>query len=123
MTLDLGSPVVFQERSVPPLTRLAGWSALVQALGISAPVRRPICVPEQYVSGSRRSEGGWTILDKRYWPGETFAGHLTFALRHEDLDMLTLKRIFDAIPASELETLARAEPTSMPVRRAWFLYE
>ena len=82
MKLDLASPVVFQEESRPPVTRLAGWSALVQALGISAPVRHPSCVSEQYVSGSRREEGGWTIFDKRYWPGENLADHLLFALRH-----------------------------------------
>ena len=79
MKLDLAPPVVFQEKSLPPVTRLAGWSALVQALGISAPVRHPSCVSEQYVSGSRREEGGWAVLDKRYWPGENFADHLQFA--------------------------------------------
>jgi hypothetical protein len=72
MKLDFASPVIFQEGSPPPVTRLAGWSALVQALGISAPVRQPSCVSEQYVSGSRREEGGWTVFDKRYWPGESF---------------------------------------------------
>ena len=123
MKLDLASPVVFQERSLPSVTRLAGWSALVHALGISAPVRHPVCVSEQYVSGSRREEGGWTVLDKRYWPGDSFAGHLIFALRHEHLDLLVLKRVFDAVPPAELETLVRAGATSMPVRRAWYLYE
>jgi hypothetical protein len=123
MKLDLASPIVFQEKSLPPVTRLAGWSALVQALGISAPVRHPSCVSEQYISGSRREEGGWAVLDKRYWPGENLADHLLFALRHEDLDLLILKRVFDAVPTAEFEAPVRGEPTSMPVRRAWYLYE
>jgi hypothetical protein len=123
MKLDLASPLAFQERSQPPVTRLAGWSALVQTLGISAPVCHPSCVSQQHVSGSRREEGGWTVLDKRYWPGENFADHLLFALRHEDLDLLILKRVFDAVPPAELQALVRGEPTSMPVRRAWYLYE
>jgi hypothetical protein len=123
MKLDLASPVVFQEKSLPPVTRLAGWSALVQTLGISAPVRHPSCVSEQYVSGSRREEGGWAVLDRRYWPGENFADHLLFALRHEDLDLLILKRVFDAVPTAEFEALVRDEATSMLVRRAWYLYE
>jgi Fic/DOC family len=123
MKLDLAPPVFFQEKSLPPATRLAGWSALVQALGISAPVRHPICVSDQYVSGSRREGGGWAVLDKRYWPGENFAEHLLFALRHEHLDLLILKRVFDAVPPVELETLVRAEATSVQVRRAWYLYE
>jgi len=123
MKLDLASPVVFQERLLPPVNRLAGWSALVHALGISAPIRHPSCVSEQYVSGSRREEAGWRVFDKRYWPGESFADHLIFALRHEDLDLLILKRLFDAIPPSEFETLVRGQAASMPVRRAWYLYE
>lgn len=123
MKLDLATPAVFQERSLPPVTRLAGWSALVQALRISAPVRHPSCVSEQYVSGSRREEGGWTIFDKRYWPGENFSDHLLFAFRHEDLDLLILKRVFDAVPPVELETTVRADATSMQVRRAWYFYE
>jgi len=121
--LDLPSTVTFQERSLLPATRLAGWSALVQSLGISAPVRQPTCVSEQYVSGSRREEGGWVVLDRRYWPGESFADHLIFALRHEAVDLLILKRLFEAVPPGELETLVRAQATSMPIRRAWYLYE
>jgi hypothetical protein len=123
MKMDLASPVVFQERSVPTAARLAGWSALVQALGISAPVGHPSCVSGQYVSGSRREERGWTIFDKRYWPGENFADHLIFALRHEKLDLLIVKRVFGAVPPAELESLVRADPTAMQVRRAWYLYE
>src|SRR4051812_41850126 len=109
MKLDFARPVAFQEKSLLPATRLAGWSALVDALGISAPVGHPSCVSEQYVSGSRREEDRWTVFDKRYWPGETLADHLVFALRHEHLDLLVLKRIFDAVPPNEFETLVRAE--------------
>jgi len=123
MNLDFESPAVFQERSLPPAARLAGWSTLVHALALPVPVRHPSCISEQYVSGSRRPEAGWRVFDKRYWPGETFASHLTFALRHEDLDLLIVKRVFDAVPATALDSLVRAEPASLWLRRAWYLYE
>src|SRR5579863_3927240 len=123
MRLETARTPVFQEKTVPNGTRLAGWAALTQALAISAPVRQPTCVSEQYVSGSRREEGAWAIFDKRYWPGENFADHLTFAIRHEDIDILILKRVFEAVPRAEVEAFVRAEPTAMPVRRAWYLYE
>lgn len=84
---------------------------------------RPSCVSEQHVSGGRRAEGGWIVFDKRYWPDDTLAGHLSFALRHENLDLLVLKRIFDAVPKAELEAFVRNAPTGTAVRRAWFLYE
>ncbi len=63
------------------------------------------------------------FFDQRYWPGGTFADHLTFAIRHEDLDLLVLKRIFAAAPQAKMQAFVRAEPTAMPVRRAWYLYE
>ena len=87
------------------------------------PVRRPSCVSEQHIRGSHRQKGVWAVFDKRYWPGDSFADHLTFALRHEELDLLILKRIFGTAPRAELEALVQAAPTGIPARRAWYLYE
>lgn len=123
MRLDLNAVRTFQDGLLPDETRLAGWAALVQALSIQAPVRRPSCVSEKHVRGSQREEGVWRIFDKRYWPGEDFTDHLTFALRHEDLNLLILKRAFDAVPAKALQELIAAAPTGIPSRRIWFLYE
>jgi hypothetical protein len=123
MKLETTPATVFHEMLVPGGARLAGWAALVHGLGVAAPVRRPSCVSEQYVSGSRRQDGAWTVFDRRYWPGENFAAHMTFALRHEDIDLLILKRVFEAVPQAEMDAFARAAPTSVPVRRAWYLFE
>ncbi len=98
-------------------------AGLVHALAIPGPVRRPSCVSEQHIRGSHREEGAWTVSDKRYWPGDTFADHLGFALRHEDLDLVILKRIFEAVHQAEVEAIVRAAPTGIPARRAWYLYE
>lgn len=123
MRLQSAPIAIFQERTVPDGTKLAGWAALVHAFAISAPVRRPSCVSEKHVSGSHRQEEDWIVFDKRYWPGEALADHLNFALRHEDLDLLILKRVFDAAPQTEVEALVRAAPTGIAARRAWYLYE
>ncbi len=114
---------IFQENSVPDGSMLAGWAALVHALAIQAPVRRPSCVSEKHVRGSRRREGPWIIFDRRYRPGDTFADHLAFALRHEPIDLLILKRVFEAVSPAEIEALVRAAPTGITARRAWYLYE
>jgi len=123
MRLEATPIVIFQETTVPSGTMLVGWAALIHALSIPAPVRRLSCVSRKHVSGSHRREGSWTIFDKRYWPGDTFADHLNFALRHEDIDLLILKRIFEAVPETEVAALVRAAPTGIPARRAWYLYE
>jgi len=44
MEIDLPLITAFQDHAVPGESRLAGWAALVQALAIDAPVRRPSCV-------------------------------------------------------------------------------
>ena len=123
MRLDQATPISFQESLVPDGTKLVGWAALVYALSIEAPVRRPNCVSEKHVRGSHREERNWIVFDKRYWAGDDFADHLTFALRHEDIDLLILKRAFDSVPQSIIEDFVRAAPTGIPARRAWFLYE
>jgi hypothetical protein len=47
------------------------------------------------VRDNKRSEDHWEIYDKRYQPEPTLLGHLTFALRHESIDLLILKRVLD----------------------------
>ena len=123
MRLKLDTPISFQGNLLPEGAQLAGWAALVHALDLQAPVRRPSCISGKHVRGSRREENGWQIYDKRYWPGDGFGDQLTFALRHEDIDLLILKRAFDAVSKSVMEDYARSSPTGAPTRRAWFFYE
>jgi len=123
MRLKLTTPATFQDEIVPKGTQLAGWAALVQALGLQLPVRQPSCVSEKHILGSQREEGGFRVFDKRYQPGDQFTDHLTFALRHENIDLLILKRAFEVVPKSALEAYIRATPTGTHTRRAWFFYE
>ena len=107
-----------QDNANPDGGRLAGWAALVHALAIGAPVRRPSSSPNSFIRGSRRQEPASTVFDQAYWPEDSLADHLTFALRHENLDLLILKRVFEAIPQAQIEALVRATPTGIPARRA-----
>ncbi len=123
MPLELEVPVNFQGEIVPKGTQLAGWAALVQALGLQAPIRQPSCVSKKHIGGSQREERGSRVFDKRYQPGDQFADHLTFALRHENIDLLILKHAFEAVPKAALEEYVRSTPTGTQTRRAWFFYE
>lgn len=108
---------------MPTDARLVGWSALVQSLGVRVHVRRPCAVSGQHILGSRRDGRDWSIFDKRYWPGEDFGGQLEFALRHEDVDPLILKRLFESVPQDAVEQFVAGAPTGIQSRRAWFWYE
>ncbi len=123
MRIDTSPVHLFQEKTVPPGTRLSGWAALVRTLDVQAPVRQPSLVSEQHIRGSRRQEVEWSVFDKRYWPGEDFAAHLSFALRHESIDLLILKRVFEVVSADVVQQFVRSAPTGVPSRRAWMFYE
>ncbi len=123
MKLESAPPLAFQNQLVPGGTRLAGWAALVHSLGLKAPVRTPSVVADGYIKGSQRREGNWTAFDKRYWPGNAACDHLSFALRHEPLDLLILRRAFTALPKDEIAAFIRQAPTGVVTRRAWYFYE
>lgn len=123
MQLDVSQVAYFQDNPVPAGTELAGWAALVHALGLKAPVRAPSCISEKHVGGSQRMDGSWHVFDKRYKAGNDLTDHLTFALRHEAIDLLVLKRALDAVPAKTIEEFVKATPTGAVTRRLWFFYE
>ncbi|MDP2140033.1 MAG: Fic family protein [Gammaproteobacteria bacterium] len=117
------APVYVQYERVPDGTVIVGWAALVHALGVDAPLRRFACVSEKHVSGNRRVEGNWEIFDKRYMPGDSLTDQLNFALRHEQIDLLVMKRTFDLFPEKELTDFIKATPTGGVARRVWFFFE
>jgi hypothetical protein len=123
MKLDSRRDRTFQENIIPTGAQLVGWAALVQALSINAPVRQPRAVSEKQLRGSRRHEAGWTVFESRYWPGDSVRDHLAFGLRHEPIDLLVLKRLFETVDPKEIVAFVRETPKGIINRRAWFLYE
>lgn len=123
MKLEIGEARYFQDEPVPAGTRLAGWSALAHALNLKAPVLHLSCISEKYVRGTRRREGRWEIYDKRFSLEDTLSAHLSFALRHESIDLLVLKRLFDAVDPGALAAFISTTPNGAVTRRAWFFYE
>ncbi|MBN9890590.1 Fic family protein [Salipiger abyssi] len=123
MMIDSARPDFFQDEPVPEAVTLAGWAALVHHLGLAAPVRKLSCISDKHVRGNKRTEGQWEIYDKRYKPEDTLEGQINFALRHEDIDLLVLKRVFDAVPAKAIQEIVEATPTGANARRIWFFFE
>lgn len=123
MHLNLAGTSYFQGDALPADAELIGWAGLVHSLGVAAPVRNPSCVSYKHIRDSQRIDGNWALFDKRYKTGDTFADHLTFAFRHENLDLLVLKRVLEAVPRTVVEELVSATPTGAVARRVWFFYE
>jgi Fic/DOC family len=121
--MDRSDLAYFQGNPVPTGTELVGRAALVHALDLKVPVYNPSAISSKHVGGSQRMEGTWRIFDKRYNAGTRLTDHLTFALRHENIDLLILKRAFNAIQAKVIEEFVSATPTGEVARQVWFFYE
>ena len=112
---------VFHERRLPEQARPAGYAALIDAYSLSVPL--PLTLS---AIGKRHrvfNQDGWRILTPRHEPHASLEGHLTFALKHEGLDLAVLKQLFLAVEPAAIEGLVRATPTGTYARRVWFLYE
>ncbi|MFU8887740.1 MAG: Fic family protein [Trueperaceae bacterium] len=112
---------VLLERRLPERATPAGYGALIAAYGLAVPPPRTL-----HATGERHrivEADGWRILTPRHTPKPTLAGHLTFALKHEGLDLAVLKRLFLALGDEPIADLVRATPTGAYARRIWFLFE
>ena len=123
MLIKAQRPAFLQDEPVPAASSLAGWSALAYHFGISAPILRPSCVSDKHIHGNRKLDGIWSVFDKRYAPDETLEGHIVFALRHENMDMLLLKYILEVVPKRAIADIVTGAPASSIARKIWFYFE
>ena len=116
-----GPVTVFQDRRLPERATPAGYAALIDGYGLAVPLPRLL-----FATGERHrviEQEGWRILTPRHAPDATLAGHLTFALEYEGLDLAILKRLYLAVEAADIEAIVQATPTGSYARRIWFMYE
>ena len=116
-----GHVTVFHERPLPERATPAGYTALIDAFGLSVPLPRTLSATGEH--HRRREESGWRILTPRHAPAADLDGHLTFALKYEGVDLAVLNRLFAALSPARIEAIVRAAPTGGYARRIWFLYE
>lgn len=116
-----GPVTIFQERRLPEPGSPAGYSALIGAYNIEAPLPRTLSA----ISAHHRmvTRDGWQIMTPRHAPEASLEGHLTFALKYEGLDLAVLKRLFLATGPAPVEAIVRGKPTGTYARRIWFLFE
>jgi hypothetical protein len=117
------APLHFQNNALPSNSTLAGFAAIVHTLAIQAPVRNPSCISSINIKGHIREQGKWTIYSRRYQIAPTIEAHLEFALKHETLDLLVLKRMFSVIDPKNIRQHILSSPKLPVMRRIWFLYE
>ena len=112
---------VFHGRRLPEPARLAGYAHLIDVYDLKVPL--PGTLSAIATRHKTILKDGWRLLTPRHEPEATLDSHLTFALKHEGLDLAVLKRLFLVVDADEIAALVRASPTGGYARRVWFLYE
>jgi hypothetical protein len=116
-----GQITVFHGRRLPETATPAGYSALLDAFDLNAPMPRTLAATSD--RHRTKKENGWQILTPRHAPEPTIEGHLTFALKNEGLDLALLSQLFKCIGPEPIVEVVRSKPTGKYARQIWFLYE
>ncbi|MFH1831167.1 MAG: Fic family protein [bacterium] len=116
---------VFHGRSVPEEgSFLVGYTALINAFNLKVPL--PAMGALIGPRHKRYHTEHWAYYTPRHAPEDSLAGHLTFALKYEGVELAILSALFAVINSQELQELTawvQSEPTGRYSRRIWFFYE
>lgn len=116
------SVTLFHGRALPEAEMwLAGYSALIHAFDLQVPLPEKLSVISSQHKRYETKE--WSVYTPRYKPEDTLESHLTFALKHEGVDLSILKLLFQKIDPQIIEAWIKEGPSGQYGRRIWFLYE
>jgi len=108
-----------------PINRPAGYEALIEQYNLEV-------IPNRHrsfvvASGTHRIEstgdGIEEVYPSKYWPGDTMADHLEFALKYDGVNLAILSCLFQKMAEQDFLGYIRSKPTGKYARRLWFLYE
>jgi hypothetical protein len=97
------------------------YAALIDNFGLQVPFRSQLTlISERHV---RATTDLWQVLTPRHEPADTLAGHLTFAIKREGVQLGVLAALFRTVGGQAIADLVSETPTGAFSRRIWFLYE
>lgn len=118
------SQTVSHFRGIPlpePEMTLVGYGAIINHFNLRLPL--PDRLAAISTKHRRYEKEPWCVFTPKHKPEDTLAGHLTFAFKHEGVDLSALKALFDAVAPGEIAKIIKREPTGAYARRLWFFYE
>lgn len=107
--------------SIPEEGYVVGYAALREYYKLLIPNQYPITIVSK--KNRKYNDEKIQVLTIRYLPEDTLYKHLTFALKHEGVNLLVLKKLFEKIDGNVIGEFIEKEPTSQYARKIWFLYE
>ena len=112
---------VFHESPLPAPASPAGYAALIDAHSVKAPRPRVLTAVSPQNKSVTSTE--WRVLPARYAPLASLEGQLTFALKHEGVNLLLLKKLFQATGPKPIEAIVRNAPTGIYARRILVFFD
>lgn len=113
--------IVFRERTAPEEGYIVGYAALMNNYELQIPLPDVLSIISYKHKQYQTDE--WRVFTPRHMPEGTLLGHLTFALKHEGIELGLLKQLFQELNADDWVHLISQEPTGQYSRKIWFLYE
>ncbi|NUQ23284.1 MAG: Fic family protein [Saprospiraceae bacterium] len=122
------APVLYGRR-LPEEGAVVGYSAIIHALQLKAPLPDTISIVGFHSKKYRRAS--WAVYPKAYLPDESVGlsemealhNQLVFALKYEGINLLVFKRLTQHYSDERLNELVNIEPTGQYTRKIWFLIE
>lgn len=111
----------FHERLAPEEGYLVGYGAIIAHYALRVTIPSKLALISQKKRQYKTRE--WQVYTPRHQPDETLFKQLVFALKYEGVNLLVLKKLFDALETKEVRDLVQIEPLSQYSRRIWFIYE
>lgn len=108
---------------LPKLTKLIGYTWLIEHFKLNLPIRELCCISEVRLGFQKEKNGNWNVFDSQIKFKDTIFGHLEFSLKHEKIDLLILKSILNACSIIEIAEHINENPKAIIKKKIWFLYE
>lgn len=112
---------VFQGKIVPEAGKIVGYTALISNFSLAMPY--PNVFSLIATSNKKYKNNDWQVFPVIYQPEETIYKQIQFALKNEGINLLFFKKLFQKLEAVTIVDWIKNEPTSIYVRKIWFLYE
>jgi Fic family protein len=112
---------VFHGRVAPEKARLAGYGAVIEALGLAIPMPETLAL----ISYKNRQykDKQWQVFTFRHLPGDNLYDQLIFAIKYEGINLLFFKLLFRQLSKASITKMISGKPTGQYSRKIWFLYE
>ncbi|MEA1914733.1 MAG: Fic family protein [Campylobacterota bacterium] len=115
--------ITFQDEILPSSCKLIGYSWLIYSFNLELPLRQLCCVNKKRLASQTIKNGRWLMFDAQLMVEDLHYTHLEFAIKHEHLDLLVLKKILEVFPKERLLENIKNNPKRILSKKIWFLYE